>query len=190
MLTTGVAYSTLKTTRSTRGLPAGSAVADAALASASATEASSPGGINPRAKKLTMASRSCHSSRHDRLAQRYDDHEAVALGEVARVDSEARHAPNERHAVAGRERYSPERALSVAVQEAGHDEQRRSTHKARREPENGLALLRLAGGGKRIRMSEILEQARMAHGLERMDQIKYAVLERTGGISIVPRSTG
>jgi hypothetical protein len=114
----------------------------------------------------------------------------VALGEVPSVDSEARHTTNERHTVAYRERYSPERALSVAVQEAGHDEQRRSTHKARREPENGLALLRLAGGGKRIRMSEILEQARMADGLERMDQIKYAVLERTGGISIVPRSTG
>ena len=35
---------------------------------------------------------------------------------------------------------------------------------------------------------DILEQARMPHGLERMDQIKYAGLERTGGISIVPRA--
>jgi uncharacterized membrane protein YcaP (DUF421 family) len=33
-----------------------------------------------------------------------------------------------------------------------------------------------------------LEQARMLHGLETMDRIKYAVLERTGGISVVPRS--
>jgi uncharacterized membrane protein YcaP (DUF421 family) len=45
---------------------------------------------------------------------------------------------------------------------------------------------------RRSRVSEddILEQARIAHGLERMDQIKYAVLERTGGISVVPRSGG
>jgi len=49
--------------------------------------------------------------------------------------------------------------------------------------------------GERMRKSkvsedDILEQARMAHGLERMDQIKYAVLERTGGTSVVPRSAG
>src|SRR5215218_1243380 len=45
---------------------------------------------------------------------------------------------------------------------------------------------------RRSRVSEddILEQARIAHGLERMDQIKYAVLERTGGISVVHRSGG
>jgi uncharacterized membrane protein YcaP (DUF421 family) len=45
---------------------------------------------------------------------------------------------------------------------------------------------------RRSKVSEddILEQARIAHGLERMDQIKYAVLERTGGISIVPCSSG
>ena len=42
----------------------------------------------------------------------------------------------------------------------------------------------------RVSEDDLLEQARMAHGLERMDQIKYAVLERTGGISIVPRSAG
>lgn len=40
----------------------------------------------------------------------------------------------------------------------------------------------------RVSEDDILEQARINHGLERMDQIKYAVLERTGGISIVPRS--
>jgi uncharacterized membrane protein YcaP (DUF421 family) len=34
---------------------------------------------------------------------------------------------------------------------------------------------------------DILEAARHLHGLERMDQVKYAVLERSGGISIVPR---
>jgi uncharacterized membrane protein YcaP (DUF421 family) len=41
----------------------------------------------------------------------------------------------------------------------------------------------------KVNEDDILEQARMAHGLERMDQIKYAVLERTGGISVVPRSS-
>ena len=39
----------------------------------------------------------------------------------------------------------------------------------------------------RISESEILEAARDKQGLERLDQIKYAVLERTGSISIVPR---
>lgn len=35
--------------------------------------------------------------------------------------------------------------------------------------------------------SDILTAARESQGLERMDQIKYAVLERSGGISIVPK---
>lgn len=39
----------------------------------------------------------------------------------------------------------------------------------------------------RIDEQEILIAAREAHGLETLDQIKYAVLERSGGISIVPR---
>ncbi len=41
----------------------------------------------------------------------------------------------------------------------------------------------------KVRVSEddIMEQARASHGLERMDQVKYAVLERGGGITIVPR---
>ncbi|WP_435769605.1 DUF421 domain-containing protein [Nocardioides sp. SYSU DS0651] len=34
---------------------------------------------------------------------------------------------------------------------------------------------------------EILASARSAHGLDSMDQVKYAVLEKNGGISIVPR---
>jgi uncharacterized membrane protein YcaP (DUF421 family) len=38
-----------------------------------------------------------------------------------------------------------------------------------------------------ITEEEVLEAARHHHGLERMDQIKYAVLERSGGISIIPR---
>jgi uncharacterized membrane protein YcaP (DUF421 family) len=41
---------------------------------------------------------------------------------------------------------------------------------------------------KRARVDEadILTAAREKHGLERMDQIKYAVLETSGGISIIP----
>jgi uncharacterized membrane protein YcaP (DUF421 family) len=38
----------------------------------------------------------------------------------------------------------------------------------------------------RIEESEILAAARLLHGLERMEQIKYAVLERNGQISIIP----
>lgn len=38
----------------------------------------------------------------------------------------------------------------------------------------------------RIDEQEILVAARELHGLERLEQIKYAVLERSGGISIVP----
>ena len=34
---------------------------------------------------------------------------------------------------------------------------------------------------------DTLTAAREAHGIERLDQIKYAVVERSGGISIVPR---
>ncbi len=40
---------------------------------------------------------------------------------------------------------------------------------------------------ERIGDEDILTAARERHGLEAMDQIKYAVLERSGGISIVPR---
>lgn len=42
----------------------------------------------------------------------------------------------------------------------------------------------------RIDESDILHAARELQGLERMDQIKYAVLERGGGISIIPRQSG
>lgn len=43
---------------------------------------------------------------------------------------------------------------------------------------------------KKVRVDEtdILEAARTHHGLERMEQIKYAVLERNGVISIIPVS--
>jgi uncharacterized membrane protein YcaP (DUF421 family) len=40
----------------------------------------------------------------------------------------------------------------------------------------------------RIDESDVLTAARELQGLERMDQIKYAVLERSGGVSIIPQS--
>lgn len=42
---------------------------------------------------------------------------------------------------------------------------------------------------RRARVSEgdVLESARQSQGLERMDQIKYAVLEISGSISIIPK---
>ena len=40
----------------------------------------------------------------------------------------------------------------------------------------------------RVDEDDILEAARSCQGLERLDQIKYAVLERSGDITIVPQS--
>ncbi len=42
---------------------------------------------------------------------------------------------------------------------------------------------------KRVRVTEddILEQARAQLGVERMEQIKYAILERSGGITVIPK---
>jgi uncharacterized membrane protein YcaP (DUF421 family) len=40
---------------------------------------------------------------------------------------------------------------------------------------------------ERVDEADILAAARQTQGLARMDQIKYAVLEQTGGISIVPK---
>ncbi len=39
----------------------------------------------------------------------------------------------------------------------------------------------------RVDTSDILTVACEKQGLERLDQIKYAVLERSGGISIIPK---
>lgn len=39
----------------------------------------------------------------------------------------------------------------------------------------------------RIDEADVLTAAREKHGLERMDQIKYAVLETSGSLSIIPR---
>ena len=38
----------------------------------------------------------------------------------------------------------------------------------------------------RVDEEDILSAARQAHGLERLEQIKYAVVERDGQVSIVP----
>ncbi len=39
----------------------------------------------------------------------------------------------------------------------------------------------------RVDEQDIMEAARRLHGLERLDQIKYAVFEVSGGISVIPR---
>ena len=41
----------------------------------------------------------------------------------------------------------------------------------------------------RVDEGDILSSARELQGLERMDQIKYAVLERSGGISVIPKQS-
>lgn len=51
--------------------------------------------------------------------------------------------------------------------------------------ENGkLLTIRMKRSG--VEEDDILEAARQLHGLERLDQIKYAVLEKSGEISIIP----
>jgi uncharacterized membrane protein YcaP (DUF421 family) len=42
----------------------------------------------------------------------------------------------------------------------------------------------------RVTEAEILESARHDHGIERLDQIKFAVLEASGKISIIPAPKG
>ena len=41
--------------------------------------------------------------------------------------------------------------------------------------------------GARIDVEDVLQAARERQGIESLDQIKYAVLERTGEISIIPK---
>jgi uncharacterized membrane protein YcaP (DUF421 family) len=43
---------------------------------------------------------------------------------------------------------------------------------------------------ERVDLSDVMAAARERHGLERLEQIKYAVLERSGGISIIPATRG
>lgn len=51
--------------------------------------------------------------------------------------------------------------------------------------ENGR-LMKDQMASARIEEEDILASAREAHGLERLDQIKFAILECHGGISIIP----
>jgi uncharacterized membrane protein YcaP (DUF421 family) len=41
----------------------------------------------------------------------------------------------------------------------------------------------------RVGEDDVMTAARQSHGLERMNQIKYAVLERNGAISIIPANS-
>jgi uncharacterized membrane protein YcaP (DUF421 family) len=40
----------------------------------------------------------------------------------------------------------------------------------------------------RVTVEDVLEAARHLHGLERLDQVKYAILEGSGEISIIPKT--
>jgi uncharacterized membrane protein YcaP (DUF421 family) len=40
----------------------------------------------------------------------------------------------------------------------------------------------------RIAIDDVLEEARASQGIERLEQIKYAIIERTGSISVIPTS--
>jgi uncharacterized membrane protein YcaP (DUF421 family) len=50
-----------------------------------------------------------------------------------------------------------------------------------------LLLLIISETTQQAMVDNVLAAARMTQGLERMEQIKYAVLERAGGISIIPK---
>lgn len=62
---------------------------------------------------------------------------------------------------------------------------------------NGLPLVLVDNGRMldqrmkktRVEEAEILHAARQSQGLERLDQVKYAVPETSGGISIIPYSS-
>lgn len=67
----------------------------------------------------------------------------------------------------------------------------------RRGVEGGEPLIILENGRplhdrmnrERVDEEDILEAARELQGLERLDQIRYAILERNGAITIVPAET-
>jgi len=50
-------------------------------------------------------------------------------------------------------------------------------------------LIESAAKQEGVTAAEILEAGREKHGLERMEQVKYAILERHGGISVIPHNT-
>lgn len=39
----------------------------------------------------------------------------------------------------------------------------------------------------RVDENDVLQATRQQHGSARMDQIRYAILERTGGIIVIPK---
>lgn len=39
----------------------------------------------------------------------------------------------------------------------------------------------------RVGLDELMQEARMSEGIERLDQIKWAILERNGALSIIPK---
>lgn len=48
-------------------------------------------------------------------------------------------------------------------------------------------LLKDVMGKEHISEDDIMQSARTVHGLENLEQVKYAIMEGSGGISIVPR---
>ncbi|RDI50502.1 DUF421 domain-containing protein [Microvirga subterranea] len=42
----------------------------------------------------------------------------------------------------------------------------------------------------RVSRDDVMEAARRMHGIERLEQIKYAIVEVSGGITIVPQANG
>ncbi len=42
----------------------------------------------------------------------------------------------------------------------------------------------------RVSRDDVMEAARRMHGIERLEQIKYAIVEVSGGITIVPQASG
>lgn len=41
---------------------------------------------------------------------------------------------------------------------------------------------------EKIDEGDVMQQARKLQGIERMDQIKYAIMEKSGGITIIPKA--
>lgn len=49
-------------------------------------------------------------------------------------------------------------------------------------------LLREAGDHERVDEGDVMRAARLHHGIDRMEDIRYAVLETDGQISVIPRT--
>lgn len=42
----------------------------------------------------------------------------------------------------------------------------------------------------RVSLEDVLEAARQKHGLQRLEEIEFAILEPSGSLSIVPKGSG